>query len=90
MAMIRIIIFAAVGYLAYRLVKRWVRGKVFSDRVEGQPRGQIDDIMVKDPQCGTYFARRDGVALRLGERDLLFCSRECRDQFVAANSPPGA
>jgi hypothetical protein len=88
--MIRVIILALIGYLAYRLTKRWLRSKVFSDRVEGAEPGRIDDIMVKDPQCGTYFARRDGVALRHGERDLLFCSRECRDKFVAANPHPGA
>jgi hypothetical protein len=88
--MIRIIILVGLGYLAYRLVKRWVRGKVSSARVEGRDTERIDDIMVKDPQCGTYFARRDGVALRHGEHDLLFCSRECRDKFVAANPPPGA
>jgi hypothetical protein len=88
--MIRVIVLAVLGYLAYRLVKRWVRGKVLSDRVDGREAGRIDDIMVKDPQCGTYFARRDGVVLRHGERDLLFCSRECRDKFLAGNSPPGA
>jgi hypothetical protein len=88
--MIRVIILAVLGYLAYRLVKRWVRSKVLSDRVEGREADRIDDIMVKDPQCGTYFARRDGVVLKHGERDLLFCSRECRDKFLAANSPPGA
>ena len=88
--MIRVIVLAVLGYLAYRLVKRWVRGKVLSDRVKGQETGRIDDIMVKDPQCGTYFARRDGVVLKHGERDLLFCSRECRDKFLAANSPSGA
>ena len=88
--MIRIIILAALGYLAYRFVKRWVRSKVLSDRVEGREADRIDDIMVKDPQCGTYFARRDGVVLKHGERDLLFCSRECRDKFLAANSPSGA
>jgi uncharacterized protein len=88
--MIRVIILVVLGYLAYRIAKRWVRSKVLSDRVEDRKAGRIDDIMVKDPQCGTYFARRDGVALKHEERDLLFCSRECRDKFLAANSPPGA
>jgi hypothetical protein len=88
--MIRVLIFALLGYLAYRLVKRWVLRQIRSDRVEGRATGRIDDVMVKDPQCGAYFARRDGVALRHADRDLLFCSRECRDKYIAANSPPGA
>jgi uncharacterized protein len=87
--MIRIIIFALLGYLAYRVVRRWVRGKMGPDRVERRAPGRIDDVMVKDPQCGMYFARRDGVALRLAERDLLFCSQECRDKYLAANSATG-
>ena len=88
--MIRVLIILLVGYFAYRVAKRWVRGKVFSERVEGRAPDRIDDVMVKDPQCGTYFARRDGVVLRLADRDLMFCSLECRDKYIAANAPPGA
>lgn len=88
--MIRVLILALLGYLAYRIAKRWVRAKIFSKRVDGRTPERIDDVMVKDPQCGAYFARRDGVVLRQGYRDLLFCSRECRDEYLAANFPPGA
>jgi hypothetical protein len=88
--MIRVIILALLGYLAYRVAKRWVRGKLRSDHVEGRASERIDDVMVKDPQCGKYFARGDGVVLRLAGRDLLFCSPECRDNYLAVNSPPEA
>jgi len=87
--MIRFLVLALLGYLAYRVAKRWVRGKIFSERVEGHTAGRIDDVMVKDPQCGAYFARRDGVTLRQADRELVFCSRECRDKYLAANPPPG-
>jgi hypothetical protein len=86
--MIRFLLLTLLGYLAYRVAKRWVRGRIPSGRVEGHAPGRIDDVMVKDPQCGAYFARRDGVALRHTGRDLLFCSRECRDNYLAANPPP--
>jgi uncharacterized protein len=88
--MIRIFILALLGYLAYRVARRWVRGKIVSSRVGGRTPGRIDDVMVKDPQCGAYFARRDGVTLRQTDRDLVFCSRECRDKYLAANFPSGA
>jgi YHS domain-containing protein len=52
------------------------------------PHGRIDDVMHKDPQCGAYFARRDGVPLSFQGRELLFCSPECRDRFLSANQPP--
>lgn len=88
--MIRYIILAVVGYLAYRVAKRWVAGKLRSSRVEGRAAGRIEDVMVKDPLCGTYFARRDGVTLRLAGRELMFCSQKCRDNYLAANPPPEA
>jgi hypothetical protein len=87
--MIRIIILLVLGYLVYRLTKRWVRGKMISGRMNGRTVDRIDDVMVKDPQCGAYFPKRDGVALKSGGRDLLFCSTKCRDSYIAAHSQPG-
>ena len=46
--------------------------------------GQIDDDMVKDPYCGVYFAKRDGVLLRHQGKDIYFCSEECRDNFLSS------
>ena len=37
--------------------------------------------MDKDPYCGVYFTRRDGVDLKIDGQDLYFCSQECRDKF---------
>lgn len=88
--MIRVLILALIGYLTYRVAKRWVGARIRSGRVAGSAPGRIDDVMVKDPQCGTYFARQDGVALRHAGRDILFCSPACRDQYLAANPPPEA
>jgi hypothetical protein len=87
--MIRIIVFLIVAYLAYRLVKRWVRGKMISGRMNGKGVDRIDDVMVKDPQCGIYFPQRDGVVLKSDGRDLLFCSQKCRDRYMAVHSQPG-
>ncbi|MCU0590294.1 MAG: hypothetical protein MUC57_02335 [Desulfobacterales bacterium] len=88
--MIRILILALLGYVGYRVVKRWARDKLRSGHVDGRMPDRIDDVMIKDPQCGTYFPRRDGVSARHADRDLFFCSRECRDKYLAANSPPAA
>jgi hypothetical protein len=49
---IRILIFLALGYLAYRLARRWLRGRTLSGRMDRRESGRIDDVMVKDPQCG--------------------------------------
>lgn len=52
----------------------------------GQSAGEIDDVMVKDPCCNIYFAKRDGLHLKMDGKDLYFCSQECRDKFVEKQS----
>ena len=85
--MIKFLILFAVGYLLYRSMKSWM----FPDtrpkkNVSGKAGGQIDDVMIKDPFCQAYFPRRDAVHLNLSGDDLYFCSKECRDQYMARQS----
>ena len=85
--MIKFLILFGVGYLLYRSMKSWM----FPDgspkkNVSGKTSGQIDDVMLKDPYCQAYFPRRDAVHLNLGGSDLYFCSKACRDQYVARQS----
>ena len=82
--MIRVVILFIVGYLGYRWVRRWLQSKKLSGRMSAGPVGHIDDVMVKDPQCGAYFPRRDGIVLKRKEGDLLFCCPECRDTYLSA------
>jgi hypothetical protein len=87
--MIRLLVFIALGYLAYRLARRWLRGKTLPGRMDQRETGRIDDVMIKDPQCGAYFPRRDGIALKSAGDDLLFCSPECRDKYIETRSGSG-
>jgi YHS domain-containing protein len=86
--MIRLIVFALLAYLAYRLARRWLTPGPGPRRADGGGAGRIDDVMVKDPHCGSYFPRRDGISTRHDGQELLFCSRDCRDKFIAHNSNP--
>ena len=86
--MLRLIVIALIAYLAWRFGRRWLAAGRSSRRVDGNKVDRIDDVMVKDPECGSYFPRRDGVPLRRGDRELLFCSPDCRDKFLARNSNP--
>jgi len=43
---------------------------------------EIDNVMVKDPYCEVYFAKRDGVHLNIKGRDEYFCSKVCADKFL--------
>ena len=85
--MIKILILLGVGYLLYRAMKSWMFPDARSQKnVSAKEAGQIDDVMIKDPYCETYFPRRDAVHLNLSGNDLYFCSKECRDQYMSRQS----
>ncbi len=52
--------------------------------VSGKEAGRIDDVMIKDPYCKAYFPKRNAVHLNLNANDLYFCSKECRDKYIAS------
>ena len=82
--MIKFLILFGVGYLLYRSMRSWMFPASRSRKnVSGQAADQIDDVMIKDPYCETYFPKRDAVHLNLGGNDLYFCSPECRDKYRA-------
>lgn len=80
----RLLLLLIAGIIIYRFAKAWLK-KQHADRprATGSARGQIDDVMVQDPQCGVYFPRRDGVPLSYRGQDLLFCSEKCKQAFLA-------
>jgi hypothetical protein len=82
----RLLIWLLLAYIGYRLAKTWLgRKSARETRPVGQPQtgGAIDDVMIRDPLCGVYFPRRDGVCLQRGDQQLFFCSPECRDRYLA-------
>jgi YHS domain-containing protein len=83
--MIRFIILAVVAYVFYRALKSWMFPAPDSSKfVSGTGAGQIDDVMIKDPFCETYFPKRNAVHLKFNGEDLYFCSTACKDQYIAA------
>lgn len=83
--MFRLIIICGLVWFAYKKLKSLVLpGPQPSQKVSGQNRQAIDDVMLQDPFCKTYFPGRDAVHLRIDGKDLYFCSTRCRDSFLAA------
>ena len=86
--MIRFIILAAVAYVFYRALKRWMIGGGGANIGQRKTTdGGVDDVLIQDPVCQTYFARRDGVHLRHEGRDVYFCSRQCRERYLLEQNP---
>ena len=87
--MIRFLILALVAYLFYRALKKWMIGEGGRDVSQrGATDGAVDDVLIQDPVCQTYFTRRDGVHLRHEGRDLYFCNHQCRDRYLQGPRPP--
>jgi YHS domain-containing protein len=85
--MIRFIILAVVGYLFYRALKSWMfPAPDASKPVADKNIGKIDDVMIKDPYCEAYFPKRNAVHLNFDGKDLYFCSAECKDNYIRAQS----
>lgn len=86
--LIRLLILIIVGVLVYRALKSWFSGGIEKRTNSPEATGRhIDDVMVKDPVCGTYFVLRKGVSLMQGSQRLDFCSERCRDRYLARESP---
>ena len=82
----RLLILVAVIYVAYRAIKSWMAGQIGpGDRPASTAGGgEIEDLMVQDPQCGIYLQRREGIALQHAGTTHYFCSQACRDAFLEA------
>ena len=79
----KLLLILIIVYLAYRTGKAWIKrnlGPIIRPNHENP--ASIDDLMVKDPVCGIYFPRREGIELRNGGQVNLFCSEACRDRFL--------
>jgi uncharacterized protein len=85
MGFIRIIIFALLCYVGFKMVSRVIRlvGSARGERrVDAPQRGSDAREMVKDPVCGVYISARDAVSLNRRGGTLYFCSDECRRRYV--------
>jgi YHS domain-containing protein len=81
----RLLIFAILGLVIYRVVQSWLSGNEHHNDQSINSHA-VDDVMMKDPICGAYFAQRSGVALSTSQKMIYFCSKECRDKYTAQQS----
>ncbi|MBW1995483.1 MAG: hypothetical protein JRI77_13700 [Deltaproteobacteria bacterium] len=83
----RLLILFGILYICYRYLKSWMASHGRTKPMQqGKAVKRVDDVMVRDPFCGAYFPKNNGVHLKLKNQNLLFCSRECRDKYLASRS----
>jgi hypothetical protein len=93
---IRFLILLFLFYVGLRIVKTLLgpggRGHQDPRRMQSGPRTSsggdlpVTDEMLKDPHCGVYFPRKEGVPLKMGGETLFFCSTDCRDAYQREHS----
>jgi hypothetical protein len=84
--MIRLLIYAFLIYVGYRLFKAWGGSLLGSSRPNAdEPADLAETELIRDPQCGVYFMKQHGIAVRSGGQTLHFCSTACRDKYLEEN-----
>jgi YHS domain-containing protein len=80
MGLIRLLLYALVGFAAYLLFRRVADNprRPLRDAHEGDDRlGRL----VQDPQCGVYVDSREAVRRKVPDGQLFFCSKRCADAY---------
>lgn len=79
----RILILILLVYLGYRVLKAIVMsGTTGHPPQDRESLRMVDDVMVKDPLCDTYFPKKDGIKTVIQGETLYFCSEKCRDEYL--------
>ncbi len=91
MSFLRLLIIVALFYLIFKVLRGWTtpgpgRTGVEAGRRPAPPGKARTEDLVKDPLCGVYFPRSEGLAYMVDGRVLYFCSVECRDKFLQARN----
>ncbi|MBN1843571.1 MAG: hypothetical protein JW883_14980 [Deltaproteobacteria bacterium] len=70
-------------YLGYRVLKSlFLPGQSPPEPERNDEVARVDDVMVKDPFCETYFPKRSGIKEIINGETYFFCSTACRDKYL--------
>jgi len=81
--LIRFIIFFAVIYLLYRIVKFLGQAKsvgMKNHKFKSTP--IVGEDLVEDPACHTYIPVSQAYKKEIGGKDYYFCCKECCENYV--------
>ena len=76
--MIRLLIWALLIYVGYRVVVALASGKKPEVAASGQREAAVTH---RDPVCGVYVSEEDAVVGRLEGERHYFCSMDCLERF---------
>ena len=79
--MIRLLLFAVLGYILFRLLWSAVKG-IFLGMGYRPPGPEGQSVgLVRDPVCGTFVMPSTALTSGSGSNTRYFCSEKCRQDY---------
>lgn len=86
--LLRTLLIAVAVWWLYKVIRRWLDKDDHAKRtrVRSAPdtsSGKIE-VMVQDPQCGTYLPESEAIRTKISGEYVHFCSEKCRQGYYDA------
>ncbi len=78
----RLLVLAALLYIAWRLLKMPRRQGQHTERKTAQADSKVEDVLMEDPVCHKLIPKSQAIRLRKNKTTYYFCSEECCDTFT--------
>ena len=75
--LMRLVFYAILALIIYYLL----RG-LWGPKPRGQDAREFEDELVKDPVCDTYIPKNKAISVKIGNKRVYFCSKECKERYL--------
>jgi len=76
--MIKLILLVLCGFVFYSMVSGLLRPRTSKHPLNRSKEGEV---MVEDPQCGTYLPVSDAIKASIHGQQRYFCSKKCLKEY---------
>ncbi len=77
----RFFLYALLLWIAYLLVKQ-IGKKLFAPPDQRQTGPPADTELIRDPECGAYFMKQQGIKGVVEGKVMHFCSEQCYTKYL--------
>uniref|UniRef100_A0A7V4G6A9 YHS domain-containing protein n=1 Tax=Desulfobacca acetoxidans TaxID=60893 RepID=A0A7V4G6A9_9BACT len=84
---LRILFGLLLGYLAYRLYRKFKESFALPRPTRPTPGPGEPETLVQDPVCGTFIPRKEALKLTWEGQEYFFCSEGCLKRFRRQEGP---
>lgn len=73
----RLIFYALLALIIYYLLSGLLGSKQKEENLR-----EFEDELVKDPICSIYVPKNKAISIKLGDKKVYFCSKECKERYL--------